>query len=67
MQNHMEIFSTATKLFVWRLRLRVQKPQSLHYCHMGGKNLKSVKQYKYLEAVLDTEFPDDKDIQRQLR
>jgi len=34
---------------------------------MGGKNLKSVKQYKYLEAVLDTEFPDDKDIQRQLR
>jgi len=34
---------------------------------MGGKNLKSVNQNKYLEAVLDTEFADDKDIQRQLR
>jgi len=34
---------------------------------MGGKNLKSVNQYTYLEAVLDTELPDDKDIQRQLR
>jgi len=67
MQNHMEIFSTTAKLFVWRLRLRVQKAQSLHYWRMGGKNLKSVKQYKYLETVLDTELPDDKDIQRQLR
>jgi len=34
---------------------------------MGGENLKSVDQYKYLEAVLDTELPGDKDIQRQLR
>jgi len=33
---------------------------------MGGKNLKS-DQYKYLGAGLDTELPDDKDIQRQLR
>jgi len=34
---------------------------------MAGKNLKSVNQYKYLRAVLDTELSDDKDIQRQLR
>jgi len=34
---------------------------------MGGKDVKSVNQYKYLGAVLDTELPDDKDIQRQLR
>jgi len=34
---------------------------------MGSKNLKSVNQYKYLRAVLDTELPDDKDIQRQLQ
>jgi len=34
---------------------------------MGGKNLKSVNQYKYLGAVLETDLPDDKDIQRQLR
>ena len=42
-QNHMEIFSTTAKLFVWRLRLRVRKAQSLHYWRMGGKNLKSLK------------------------
>jgi len=34
---------------------------------MGGKNRKSANQYKYLGAVLDTELPDDKGIQRQLR
>jgi len=67
MQNHMEIFSTTAKLFVWRLRLRVQKAQSSHYWHMGGKNLKSANQYIYLWAVLDTKLSDDKDIQRQLR
>ena len=49
------------------LRLSVQKAQSPHYWHMGGKNLKSVDQYKYLGAVLDTELSDDKDIQRQLQ
>ena len=67
MQNHMEIFSTTAKLFVWCLRLRVQEAQSLHWWRMGSKNLKYVNQYKYLGAVLDTELPDDKDIQRQLR
>jgi len=30
MQNHMEIISTTAKLFVGRLRLRVQKEQSPH-------------------------------------
>ena len=65
MQNHMEIFSTTAKLFVWR-RLRVQKAKSPHYWHLGGKNLKSGNQYKYLGAVLDTELPDDNDVQRQL-
>jgi len=54
MQNRIEIFSTAAKLFVWRLRLRVQKAQSPHYWQMGGKNLKSVNHYKYLGAVLNT-------------
>jgi len=66
-QNRMEIFSTAAKLFLWRLRLIVQKPQSPHYWQMGGKNLKTVNHYKYLGAVLNTELSDDKDIQRQLR
>jgi len=66
MQNHMEIFPTTAKRFVW-LRLRVQNEQSPRYWHMGSKNLKSVNQYKYLGAVLDSELPDDKDIQRQMR
>jgi len=34
---------------------------------MGGQNVKSVNQYRYLGIVLDTELSDDKDIQRQLR
>jgi len=34
---------------------------------MGGKNLKYINQYKCLGIVLDTELPDDKDIQKQLR
>ena len=67
MQKRMKIFSTAAKLFVWRLRLRVQKAQSPHYRQIGGKNLKSVKHYKYRGAVLNTELSDDKDVQRQLR
>jgi len=67
MQNHMEIFSTAAKPFVWRSRLRVQKAQSPHYWHMGGKNLKSVNHYKYLGAVLESVPSDYKDIQRQPR
>jgi len=31
------------------------------------KNLKSFNQYKCLGAVLNTELPDDKGIQRRLR
>jgi len=34
---------------------------------LGGQYVKSVNQYKYLGIVLDTELPDDKDSQRQLR
>jgi len=34
---------------------------------MGGQNVKSVDQYKYLGIALDTELSDDKDIQSQLR
>ena len=34
---------------------------------LGGQNVKSVNQYKYLGILFDTELSDDKDIQRQLR
>jgi len=55
MQNHMKLFSTTAQLFVWRLRLRVQKAQSTHYWHMGGKNLTPVNHHKCVGAVLSTE------------
>ena len=66
MQNSMGLFSTATKLFVWRLRLRVQKAVT-PLLILVAQNVKSVNQYKYLRIALDTELSDDKDIQRQLR
>jgi len=34
---------------------------------LGAQRVKSVSSYKYLGIVLDIEFSDDKDIQRQLR
>jgi len=34
---------------------------------LGGQNVNSVDQYKYLGILLDTELSDDKDIQGQLR
>ena len=34
---------------------------------LSGQYVKSVDQHKYLGIVLDSEFSDDKDIQRQLR
>ena len=45
-QNRMEIFSTAAKLFVWRLRLRVQNAQSPQHYWQMVKNQKSVNHYK---------------------
>ena len=65
MQNCMGLFSNAKKLFVWRLRLRVQKVTPL--LTLGDQNVKSPNQYKYLGIALETEFSHDKDIQRQLR
>jgi len=65
-QNRMGLFSTATRLFVWRLRLSA-KSTATPLLKLGGQYVKSVDQYKYLGIVLDTELSDDKDIQRQLR
>ena len=72
MQNHMEIFSTTAKLFVWRW-LQVQKAQSLHYWHMGGKKLKSLTNtniwelYWILSSQMTKTFRDncDKNIVQQ--
>jgi len=66
MQNRMGSFSTATKLFIWRLRLRVQKAQPLH-CWNWVSILKICCPLQISGIVLDTELSDDKDIQRQLR
>jgi len=67
MQNRMGLFSTATKLFVWRLSTKSAKSTATPVLKLGGQYEKSVDQYKYLGIVLDTELSDGKDIQRQLR
>jgi len=67
MQNRIGLFSTATKLFVWRLRLSAKSAVHSYSMTLGGQNVKSVDLCKYLGIVLDTELSDDKDIQRQLR
>ena len=67
MQNRMGLFSTATKLFVWRLRLKVQKSTVTPLLTLCGQNVKSVNQYKYLGIVLHNALSDDKDLQKQLR
>ena len=66
MQNLMVLVSTATKLFVGRLRLSAKSTVTplLTLC---GQNVKSADHYKYLGIVLDTELSDDKDIQRHLQ
>jgi len=49
------------------LRLKSAKSTATPLLKLGGQYVKSVDQYKYLGIVLDAEFSDDKDIQRQLR
>ena len=61
MQNRMKLISTATKL------AKSAKSTATPVLKLGGQYVKSVNQHKYLGAVPDTEFSDDKDIQRQLR
>jgi len=65
-ESHGNIFSYS-KTVCMTFKAKNVKSTVTHYWHMGGKNLKSVDQYKYLGAALDTELSDDKDIQRQLR
>jgi len=60
-ESHGNIFNYS-KTVCMTFMAKSEKAQSLHYWHIGGKNLKSVNQYKCLGAVLDTELPDDKDI-----
>ena len=66
MQNRMGLFSTATKLFVWRLRLKVQKHS--HSSLEIGCSMRKICWPTQISGIsLDTELSDDKDIQRQLR
>ena len=68
MQNRMGLFSTATKLSVWRLRLRVQKAQSLHYWHWVVKtqnlltNINIWGLYWILSSQMTKTFRDNCDI-----
>ena len=54
MQNRMGLFSTATKLFVWRLRLaKSARSTATPVLKLGGQYVNSVDQYKYLGIILD--------------
>jgi len=44
-------------------QVKSAKSTAFLFLTLGGQNIKSVDQYKYLGIVLDTEFSDDKDIQ----
>jgi len=66
MQNRMEFFSTAAKLFVWRLRQRAQKSLS-SLIDTGWSKCKICWPLRICGIVWDTVLSDDKDIQRQLR
>ena len=67
MQNCMKLFSTATKLFVWRLKSKNTKSTVIPLLARGVQRVKSVSDHKYLRIVLDIELSNDKDIQIQLR
>jgi len=53
MQKRMEIFSTAAKLFVWRLRLTVQKTES-SYIHINKSNAPGNSKRLYTPDVVVT-------------
>jgi len=61
MQNRMGLFSTATKLLIWR-KSKSAKSTATPLLKLGGQYVKSVDQYKYMGIVLDTELTDYKDI-----
>jgi len=65
-ESHGNIFNNSKTVCV-RFKAKSAKSTVTLLLTHGCKNIKSVYQYKYLGAVLDTELPDDKDIQRQLR
>jgi len=64
--NRMGLFSTATKLCV-TFKAKTAKSTVIPSLTLGVLTVNFVSHNKYLGIVLDTEFSDDQDIQRQLR
>jgi len=61
------IISNCNKIVCITFKAKSPKSTVTPLLTLGGQNVKSVIQYKYLGIVSDTELSDDKDIQRQLR
>ena len=57
MQNRMQLFSTAAKLCM-TFKTKSANSTVTPLLTLGGQNVKSVDQYKYLGIVLDTELSD---------
>jgi len=62
-----EIIFKCSKTVCMTFKAKSAKSTVIPLLTLDGQNVKSVNHYKYLGIVLDTELPDDKDIQRQLR
>jgi len=61
------IVFNCNKTVCMTFRAKSAKSTATPLLKLGGQYIKSVDQYKYLGAVLNTELSDDKDIQRQLQ
>jgi len=61
-ESHGIIFN-CNKTVCMPFQVKSAKSTAFLFLTLGGQNIKSVDQYKYLGIVLDTEFSDDKDIQ----
>jgi len=55
------------KIVCMTFKAKTWKSAVAPFLTLGGQNVKSVNQYRYLGIVLDTELSEDRDILRQLR
>jgi len=65
-ESHGIIFN-CNKTVCMTFKAKSAKSAATPLLTLGGQNVNSVDQYKYVGIVLNTELSDDKDIQRQLR
>ena len=65
-ESHGNVFN-CNKTVCMTFKAKSAKSTVTSLLTLGSQMVKYVNHYKYLGIVLNTELPDDKDIQRQLR